>query len=36
MKTSNIFLPFWNLMAAIFVWFLFLEGLKKVGLIKSK
>lgn len=36
MKTSGIFLPFWNLFAAIFVYYLFMEGLKKCGLIKSK
>jgi len=36
MKTSTIFLPFWKLFAAIFVWYLFLEGLKKLGLVKSK
>lgn len=34
--TTTIFLPFWNLFAAIFAWYLFLEGLKKLGLIKSK
>ena len=32
---QNVFLPFWTLMASIFVWFLFLEGLKKLGLIKE-
>lgn len=36
MKVSNVFLPFWNLFAAVFVWYLFLEGLKKLGLVKSK
>jgi hypothetical protein len=36
MKTSNIFLPFWQFMGAVFAWYLFLEGLKKCGLIKSK
>ena len=36
MKTTGIFLPFWNLMAWIFVYYLFLEGLKKLGLVKTK
>jgi len=36
MKPQNIFLPFWNFIAAIIVWYLFLEGLKKLGLVKSK
>ena len=36
MKTSAIFLPFWELMTAIFVWELFVEGLKYLGLVKSK
>ena len=36
MKPQNVFLPFWKLFAAIFVWYLFLEGLKKLGLVKSK
>ena len=36
MKASNVFLPFWNLFAAIFVYYLFIEGLKKLGLVKSK
>ena len=31
-----MFLPFWKLMGVIFVWFLFLEGLKQLGLIKTK
>ena len=34
--TSYTFLPFWNFFAAIFVYYLFLEGLKKLGLVKSK
>ncbi len=34
--TSTIFLPFWKLMAAIFVWYLFVEFLKSVGIVKSK
>ena len=39
MKTttaSNLFLPFWKLLGLYFVWCLFLEGLKSMGLIKSK
>ena len=36
MKTSGIFLPFWQLFAYIFVWYLFMEGMKKLGLVKSK
>jgi len=36
MKTSGIFLPFWSLIGAIFAYYLFLEGLKKLGLVKSK
>lgn len=36
MKTSGIFLPFWQLFAAIFTYYLFIEGLKKLGLVKSK
>ena len=36
MNASNIFLPFWNLFAAIFVFYLFQEALKKLGLVKSK
>ncbi len=31
-----MFLPFWNLFVAVFVYYLVLEGLKKLGLIKSK
>ena len=36
MKTSGVFLPFWSLLGALFAYNLFLEGLKKLGLIKSK
>ena len=36
MKMSNVFLPFWQLLCAIFVWYLFLEGFKAIGLIKTK
>ena len=36
MKTSGVFLPFWQLFAAVFTWFLFVEALKKAGLVKSK
>lgn len=33
---KGTFLPLWNIFAAIFVYYLFLEALKKSGLIKSK
>lgn len=36
MGKTGYFLPFWNLFIALFVWFLMVEGLKKLGLIKSK
>jgi len=36
MKTTGVFLPFYQLFAAIFVWYLFVEGLKKLGLVKTK
>jgi hypothetical protein len=36
MKTTGVFLPFWQLLGAIFAWYLFVEGLKKLGLVKSK
>jgi len=36
MKASDIFLPFWKLMGWLFVYCLFIEGLKKLGLVKSK
>jgi hypothetical protein len=36
MTTSNIFLPFWKFMAAVFVWYLFLECLEKLGLAPAK
>lgn len=36
MTAKKLFLPFWNMFAAIFVYYLFLEGLKKLGLVKSK
>lgn len=32
----TMFLPIWKLFAAIFVYYLILEALKKFGLIKSK
>lgn len=35
-STSHLFLPLWQFFAAIFVYYLMLEALKKVGLIKSK
>jgi len=31
-----MFLPFYRLFVAIFVYYLMLEGMKKMGLIKSK
>ncbi len=31
-----MFLPFWKLFVAVFTYYLILEGLKQVGLIKSK
>ena len=31
-----MFLPFWRLFTALFVYYLMLEGLKAVGLVKSK
>jgi len=31
-----MFLPFWNLLAALFVYHLMLLALEKMGLIKSK
>ncbi len=36
MKTSGVFLPFWKLMGLIFVYYLFVEGLKQLGLVKTK
>jgi len=36
MNTKTLFLPFWKLMGMIFVWYLFVEGLKKLGLVKTK
>lgn len=31
-----MFLAFWNLFAALFIYYLAIEGLKKLGLINSK
>ncbi len=31
-----MFLPFWRLFTALFTYYLMLEGLKKLGLVKSK
>ena len=31
-----MFLPFYRLFVALFTWYLMLEGMKKLGLIKSK
>ncbi len=33
---NSTFLPFWDLMCAIVVFFVFLEVLKKVGLVPEK
>jgi len=33
--TKKLFLPLWQFFAAIFVYYLFLEALKKLGLIKD-
>ena len=35
-QVEHLFLPLWQFLAAVFVYYLFLEGLKKLGLIKSK
>jgi len=32
----GIFLPFWGIFAAVLVYYLFLEGLKKLGIAKTK
>lgn len=34
--TEKVFLPFWNLLTVIFMYHILLEGLKKLGLVKSK
>lgn len=31
-----MFLPLWRLFAVLFAYYLMLEGLKKLGLVKSK
>ena len=36
MKLSNVFLPFAQLLAYVFVWYLCVEAAKKCGLVKSK
>ena len=36
MTQQRFFLPLWNFFVALFVYYLILEGLKKLGLIKSK
>ena len=33
--TNSLFLPLWQFFAAVFVYYLMLEGLQKLGLIKS-
>ena len=34
--TSRLFLPLWQFFAAIFVYYLILEALKKLGLLEEK
>lgn len=34
--SGKLFLPFWNILVAIFLFHLMQEGLKKLGLVKSK
>jgi hypothetical protein len=36
MKSSCVFLPFWKFMGLVFTWYLFLEGLERLGLISQK
>jgi len=36
MKTSGVFLPFWQFFAAVFMWYLFVDTLQKMGLVKTK
>ncbi len=31
-----MFLPLWRLFAALFAYYMILEGMKKLGLVKSK
>ena len=33
MKTTGVFLPFWQFIGAIFVYYLFIEALNKLGLL---
>ena len=33
--TQHLFLPLWQFFAAVFVYYLMLEGLKQLGLINS-
>lgn len=35
-RSKIMFLAIWQLFAAIFIYFLILEGLKKMGLVKAK
>ena len=35
-SVQHLFLPLWQFLAAVFVYYLMLEGLKKLGLVKSK
>ena len=32
----GVFLPFWNIFTAVLVYYLFMEGLKTLGIVKSK
>jgi len=34
--TNSLFLPLWQFFAAVFIYYLMLEGLKQLGLVKSK
>ncbi len=34
--SEKIFLPFWQLFVALFIWNLMVEAMKKLGLVKSK
>jgi len=36
MPAEEIFLPFWKFMGLIFVYYILIELLKDIGLIKSK
>ena len=36
MTRTGVFQPFWPLIGGILFWYLFHEGLKALGLVKSK